>query len=149
MKHMAEALRTKTDVGELLKDAALFREASFINGEWITGGTTLAVRNPASGEVVGTIPDLGAHETRRAIDAANAALPAWRALPAAKRSALLEAWFNAINQHMDDLAKILTVEQGIAVDIEASHPKMGFLVREAAERAADVLRTKGGGAAVG
>ena len=109
---MAEALRTKTDVGELLKDAALFREASFINGEWITGGTTLAVRNPASGEVVGIIPDLGAHETRRAIDAANAALPAWRALPAAKRSALLEAWFNAINQHTDDLAKILTVEQG-------------------------------------
>src|ERR1051325_4999191 len=112
MKHMAEALRTKTDVGELLKDAALFREASFINGEWITGGTTLAVRNPAAGEIVGTIPDLGAAETRRAIEAASAALPAWRALPAAKRSALLEAWFNAINQHTDDLARILTLEQG-------------------------------------
>jgi succinate-semialdehyde dehydrogenase/glutarate-semialdehyde dehydrogenase len=112
MKPMAEALRTKTDIGELLTDGALFREAAFINGEWVTGGTTLAVRNPANGEIVGSIPDLGAVETRRAIDAANAAFPEWRALPATKRSALLEAWFNTINQHTDDLAKILTVEQG-------------------------------------
>jgi succinate-semialdehyde dehydrogenase/glutarate-semialdehyde dehydrogenase len=112
MKGMAEALRTKTDLGELLKDVALFKEAAYINGEWVTGGATLAVRNPANGETVGSIPDLGAAETRRAIDAANAAFPAWRALPAGKRSALLEAWFNAINQHADDLATILTVEQG-------------------------------------
>jgi succinate-semialdehyde dehydrogenase/glutarate-semialdehyde dehydrogenase len=112
MKDMAEALRTNTDLGELLKDAALFKQAAYINGEWVTGRATLAVRNPASGATVGTIPDLGAAETRRAIDAANAALPAWRALPAGKRSALLEAWFNAITQHTDDLAKILTVEQG-------------------------------------
>jgi len=109
---MAEALRAKTDVGELLKDGALFREAAFINGEWVTGSTTLAVRNPANGEIVGNIPDLGGTETRRAIDAANAAFPEWRAFPATKRSALLEAWFNAITQHTDDLAKILTVEQG-------------------------------------
>jgi succinate-semialdehyde dehydrogenase/glutarate-semialdehyde dehydrogenase len=109
---MAEALRTTTHLGELLKDAALFREAAFINGEWVGGETTLAVRNPASGDVVGEIPDVGADGTRRAIDAAHAAFPPWRALPAGKRSALLEAWFNAINQHTDDLAKILTVEQG-------------------------------------
>jgi len=109
---MAEALRTKTDLGELLKDAALFREAAYIDGEWVSGGGTLAVRNPANGEVVGNIPDVGADGTRRAIDAANAAFPQWRALPAARRSALLEAWFNAITQHTDDLAKILTVEQG-------------------------------------
>ena len=109
---MAEALRTKTDLGELLKDAALFREAAYIDGEWVSGGGALAVRNPANGEVVGNIPDVGADGTRRAIDAANAAFPQWRALPAARRSALLEAWFNAITQHTDDLAKILTVEQG-------------------------------------
>ena len=109
---MAQALRTKTDLGDLLKDAALFKEAAYINGEWLTAAATLAVRNPANGEVVGTIPDLGAAETRRAIDAASAAFPEWRALPAPKRSALLEAWFNAISQHVDDLAKILTVEQG-------------------------------------
>ncbi|PYR68069.1 MAG: succinate-semialdehyde dehydrogenase (NADP(+)) [Acidobacteria bacterium] len=109
---MAQALRTKTDLGDLLKDAALFKEAAYINGEWLTAAATLAVRNPANGEVVGTIPDLGAAETRRAIDAASAAFPEWRALPAPKRSALLEGWFSAISQHVDDLAKILTVEQG-------------------------------------
>src|SRR5258705_767055 len=109
---MAEALRTKTDLRELLKDAALFKEAAYIGGAWVTDGSALAVRNPANGEVVGNIPDVGAEGTRRAIDAANAALPQWRALPAARRSALLEAWFDAINLHTDDLAKILTVEQG-------------------------------------
>ena len=109
---MAEALHTRTDLGELLKEPALFKQAAYIGGEWVTGGPTLAVRNPANGEVVGTIPDLGAEPTRRAIDAAQAAFPQWRALPAAKRSALLEAWCDAMNQHTDDLAKILTVEQG-------------------------------------
>jgi succinate-semialdehyde dehydrogenase/glutarate-semialdehyde dehydrogenase len=109
---MADALRTRTDLAELLKDAELFRQSAHINGEWISGGTTVAVRNPATGDVVGSIPDVGADGTRRAIDAAQAAFPQWRALPAGKRSALLEAWFNAITQHTDDLAKILTVEQG-------------------------------------
>jgi succinate-semialdehyde dehydrogenase/glutarate-semialdehyde dehydrogenase len=109
---MAEALRTKTDLGELLKDVGLFKEAAYIGGEWVTGGAALAVRNPANGEVVGNIPDVGADGTRRAIEAAHAAFPQWRALPAARRSALLEAWFDAINQHTDDLAKILTLEQG-------------------------------------
>jgi succinate-semialdehyde dehydrogenase/glutarate-semialdehyde dehydrogenase len=109
---MAEALHSKTDLGELLKDAALFKQAAYIGGEWVSGGSTLAVRNPATGEAVGHIPDLGADATHRAIAAAEAALPEWRALPAAKRSSLLEAWYAAINQTTDDLAKILTVEQG-------------------------------------
>jgi succinate-semialdehyde dehydrogenase/glutarate-semialdehyde dehydrogenase len=109
---MAEALRSKTDLAELLKDASLFKQAAYIGGEWVTGGATLAVRNPANGEVVGHIPDLGAEATHRAIAAAEAALPQWRALPAAKRSHLLEAWFTAISEATDDLARILTVEQG-------------------------------------
>ena len=109
---MAEALRSKTDLAELLKDASLFKQAAYIGGEWVTGGATLAVRNPANGEVVGHIPDLGADATHRAIAAAEAALPQWRALPAAKRSSLLEAWFTAISETTDDLARILTVEQG-------------------------------------
>jgi succinate-semialdehyde dehydrogenase/glutarate-semialdehyde dehydrogenase len=109
---MAEALRSKTDLAELLKDASLFKQAAYIGGEWVTGGATLAVRNPANGEVVGHIPDLGAEATHRAIAAAEAALPQWRALPAAKRSHLLEAWFTAISETTDDLARILTVEQG-------------------------------------
>jgi succinate-semialdehyde dehydrogenase/glutarate-semialdehyde dehydrogenase len=109
---MAEALRSKTDLGELLKDTALFKQAAYIGGEWVSGDPTLAVRNPANGEVVGHIPDLGADATHRAIDAAEAALPQWRALPAARRSSLLEDWYMAISQTTDDLAKILTVEQG-------------------------------------
>jgi succinate-semialdehyde dehydrogenase/glutarate-semialdehyde dehydrogenase len=109
---MAEALRSKTDVAELLKDASLFKQAAYIGGEWVTAGATLAVRNPANGELVGHIPDLGADATNRAIAAAQAALGPWRALPAAKRSSLLEAWFAAITQTTEDLAKILTVEQG-------------------------------------
>src|SRR5512133_4069652 len=106
---MAEALRSKTDLAELLKDASLFKQAAYIGGEWVTGGATLAVRNPANGEVVGHIPDLGAEATHRAIAAAEAALPQWRGLPAAKRSHLLEAWFTAISEATDDLARILTV----------------------------------------
>jgi len=109
---MAEALRSKTDLAELLKDASLFKQVAYIGGEWVTGGATLAVRNPANGEIVGHIPDLNADATHRAIAAAEAALPQWRALPAAKRSSLLEAWYTAISQATDDLAKILTVEQG-------------------------------------
>jgi len=109
---MPEALRSKTDLAELLKDTALFKQAAYVGGQWITSGATLAVRNPANGEVLGHVPDLGADATHRAIAAADAALPEWRALPAAKRSSLLEAWFTAITETTDDLAKILTVEQG-------------------------------------
>jgi succinate-semialdehyde dehydrogenase/glutarate-semialdehyde dehydrogenase len=109
---MAEALRSKTDLGELLKDTALFKQAAYVGGQWISSGPTLAVRNPANGEIVGHVPDLGADATHRAIAAAEAVLPQWRALPAAKRSSLLEAWFTAINETTDDLATILTVEQG-------------------------------------
>src|SRR5215510_2026671 len=109
---MAEALRSKADLGELLKDATLFKQAAYVDGQWITSGATLAVRNPATGEVLGHVPDLGADATHRAIAAAEAALPQWRALPAAKRSSLLEAWFTAISETTDDLARILTVEQG-------------------------------------
>jgi succinate-semialdehyde dehydrogenase/glutarate-semialdehyde dehydrogenase len=109
---MADAVRSKTDIRGLLTDAALFKESAYIGGEWVSGGATLAVRNPANGEVVGTIPDLGAEPTWRAIAAAQAAFPAWRALPAAKRSLLLERWFAAISEHTDDLARILTLEQG-------------------------------------
>ena len=109
---MAEALRTKTELGDLLKDAALFKQAAYIGGEWVSGGPTLDVRNPANGEIVGSIPDLGVEPTRRAIAAAHAAFPQWRALPAGKRSGLLEKWFDAINEHTGDLATILTLEQG-------------------------------------
>ena len=81
---MTDALRTKMELGELLSDSTLFKQAAYIGGEWVVGGATLDVRNPANGEVVGQIPDLGAEPTRRAIAAAHAAFPQWRAMPAGK-----------------------------------------------------------------
>ena len=103
---------TSASIADQLKDAALFKEAAFINNTWVDAPGRIAVTNPASGETIGYVPDLGAADTHRAIDAAAAAFPAWRALPASKRSELLEKWFNAITQHTDDLARILTIEQG-------------------------------------
>ena len=100
-------------VVSVLKDASLFRDRAFVNGAWIEADNRkrIDVDNPAGGGV-GTVPDMGAAETRRAIEAAAAALPAWRALVAKERSAILRKWFDLIVAHADDLAQLLTAEQG-------------------------------------
>lgn len=97
-----------------LKDPALLRERAFVAGEWqaADGGATLEVRNPATGALIGTVPAMGAAETRRAIDAANAAWPAWRKKTAKERAAILRKWHDLMITHADDLALILTTEQG-------------------------------------
>ena len=97
-----------------LQDPSLFRTQSYLNGEWIDAdsGLRFDVDNPADGSVVGSVPDCGAAETRRAIEAANAALPAWRAMTAKQRSALLRKWYELMLLNADDLAVILTTEQG-------------------------------------
>ena len=97
-----------------LKDAQLFRQQAFIAGEWCDadGGKTLAVNNPATGETLGTVPRMGAAETRRAIEAADKALPAWRALTAKERSAKLRRWFELMMENQDDLGRLMTMEQG-------------------------------------
>lgn len=97
-----------------LKDPALLRERAFVAGEWqaADGGATLEVRNPATGALIGTVPAMGAAETRRAIDAANAARPAWRKKTAKERAAILRKWHDLMIAHADDLALILTTEQG-------------------------------------
>ena len=97
-----------------LKDPKLFREQCFIDGHWADAdsGKTLAVTNPADGAVLGTVPDMRGAETRRAIDAANSAWPAWRARTAKERHAILLRWFNLMMQHQEDLAQLLTAEQG-------------------------------------
>ncbi|VUD57067.1 unnamed protein product [Burkholderia pseudomallei] len=90
------------------------RERAFVAGEWqaADGGATLEVRNPATGALIGTVPAMGAAETRRAIDAANAAWPAWRKKTAKERAAILRKWHDLMIAHADDLALILTTEQG-------------------------------------
>ena len=97
-----------------LKDPTLFREACYINGAWVGAGSneTIDVTNPASGELLGTIPKMGADETRQAIEAANAAYPAWRAKTAKERAAILRKWFDLMMENQEDLARMMTAEQG-------------------------------------
>ena len=97
-----------------LKDSSLFRQQAYVDGAWLDadGGQTLEVNNPASGEVLGTVPKMGAAETRRAIEAAERALPAWRDLTAKERSQTLRRWFELIMQNQEDLARLMTLEQG-------------------------------------
>jgi len=97
-----------------LKDQKLFRQQGYINGEWRDADSkaTINVTNPADGSVLGTIPRMGAAETRRAIEAANAALPAWRAKLAKERASILRKWFELMIANTDDLALIMTTEQG-------------------------------------
>ncbi|MYN38050.1 succinate-semialdehyde dehydrogenase [Duganella sp. FT109W] len=97
-----------------LKDPSLLRQQAYINGEWTDadGGATLAVTNPATGEQIGTVPVMGAAETKRAIDAANAAWPAWRKKPAVERARILRKWNDLILENTDDLALLMTAEQG-------------------------------------
>ncbi|MEX5427757.1 NADP-dependent succinate-semialdehyde dehydrogenase [Klebsiella michiganensis] len=97
-----------------LNDPTLFRQQALINGRWRDASSkeTLAVTNPANGQQLGSVPKMGGAETREAIDAAAGALPAWRALTAKERSAILRRWFELMMEHQDDLARLMTLEQG-------------------------------------
>ena len=97
-----------------LKDPALLRKDAFVDGAWIAadGGKRFAVTNPADGALVAEVPDMGAAETKRAIAAANAAYPAWRAKSGKERAGVLRAWFNLLMANADDLAAIMVTEQG-------------------------------------
>src|SRR5688572_17865014 len=97
-----------------LRDMSLFRQQAFIGGRWedAADGQTARVINPANGKQVGTIPHMGANETRRAIEAAERALPDWRARTAKERAQILRKWFELMLANQEDLAVLMTVEQG-------------------------------------
>ncbi|WP_325917866.1 NAD-dependent succinate-semialdehyde dehydrogenase [Pseudomonas frederiksbergensis] len=97
-----------------LKDPSLLVELAYIDGQWVgaDNAATLDVINPATGEVLARVPAIQGSETRRAVEAADRAWPAWRARPAAERAALLDRWYQAMIDNLDDLALILTCEQG-------------------------------------
>ena len=97
-----------------LNDPTLLRQQAYLDGQWCDAdsGATLAVTNPATGEQLGTVPLMGATETGRAIAAADAAWPAWRKRTGKERAAILRKWNDLILENMEDLARLMTAEQG-------------------------------------
>ncbi|RIY39394.1 NAD-dependent succinate-semialdehyde dehydrogenase [Neopusillimonas maritima] len=97
-----------------LNDRTLVRQQCYIDGQWwdADSGKTLDVTNPANGQVIAQVPYAGQAETRRAIEAAERALPAWRAKTAAERAAILRRWFELLLKHKKDLGRLMTLEQG-------------------------------------
>ncbi len=95
-----------------LSDPSLLCDKCFIDGQWVGSNQTFDVTNPANGEVVAAVPDLGVEETRQAIEAANAAFGEWSALTAKARSKILRTWFDLQIENKEDLAVIMTTEMG-------------------------------------
>jgi len=102
----------KTSPLASLQDASLLRTNALIDGHWIGGDSRFAVNDPATGRKLVDVANLGRNETEQAIIAANTAWPIWRAKTAKERHAILMKWFALLNQHADDLARIMTAEQG-------------------------------------
>src|SRR4051794_34735642 len=97
-----------------LRDVNLFRQLCYIDGAWTPArsAATIPVEDPATGHILGTVPNGGRDETREAIAAAAAAFPGWRARTAKERAAILHRWFELILQNQEDLATMMTLEQG-------------------------------------
>jgi succinate-semialdehyde dehydrogenase/glutarate-semialdehyde dehydrogenase len=111
---MPQTITKSANAATELKDAQLFREACYVDGQWVQASSskTLDVDNPATKEIVGRVPSLSGAETRRAIEAANAAFPAWSKKTAKERAAVLRRWFDLVMANQEDLARLMTLEQG-------------------------------------
>lgn len=98
----------------MLERPELLKQQAYINGRWVDAdsGETIDVVNPSSGERIGTIPKMGAAETARAIAAASDAFSSWRAMPAKARAGIMRKWFDLVMQNQEDLARLMTREQG-------------------------------------
>lgn len=95
-----------------MQDPSLLQTDAFINGAWVPGSHRFVVHDPAPGAHLADVANLGPQEAEAAIAAANAAWPAWRSQTAKERSAVLRQWFDLLVAHADDLARIMTAEQG-------------------------------------
>ncbi len=110
---MSRAVRRKSGSPSLdLKRPDLLREAAYVGGWWVGGDSRLAVDNPATGAILGSVPDLGANEARQAVTAAKAAEADWRARTGAERGRVLKAWAALMLANLEDLARLMTAEQG-------------------------------------
>jgi acyl-CoA reductase-like NAD-dependent aldehyde dehydrogenase len=127
-----------------LQDPDLFRRQAYVGGQWsdADNGATLDVNNPATGEILGTVPLMGTAETRRAIDAAKSAWGDWRRQPAKDRSALLRKWYELMLANLEDLGKLMTAEQGVLqgplID-QAAVEKVEEHIQDAVSQGARVL----------
>ena len=102
----------KTSPLAILQDPTLLKTQALINGDWVAGSMRFGVDDPATGLRLAEVANLGARETEAALKAANAAWPAWRSKTAKERGVILMNWFRLLHQHADDLARIMTAEQG-------------------------------------
>lgn len=111
---MQNTITNSANTGAELKDSGLFREACYVNGQWIQAGSgkTIDVDNPATREMIGKVPKLGAAETKHAIEAADRAFPVWSKKTAKERAAILRKWFELVMANQEDLARLMTLEQG-------------------------------------
>jgi succinate-semialdehyde dehydrogenase/glutarate-semialdehyde dehydrogenase len=105
---------TKTETQITLKDPSLLHEQCYIDGAWVDAadGKSIDVNNPATGEIIASVPSLSAAETRRAIEAADAAWPAWRTKTAKERANIMRRWYDLMMENQEDLAVLMTSEQG-------------------------------------
>ena len=103
-----------TDIRKLLKDPSLFKEEAFINGKWVksSSGKTFPINNPATDESIAQVTNLDAADAEKAIAAANEAFPKWKGITGKERAGLMRKWFDLILQNKDDLAILMTLEQG-------------------------------------
>ncbi len=103
--------RTK-DLSEILKDKSLLKDKCYINGQWVAGASTIAVTNPVDERVIGSVPKLGTKETKAAIEGAEKAQKLWAKKTAKERAGIMRKWFNLMMENQEDLAQIMTAEQG-------------------------------------
>jgi succinate-semialdehyde dehydrogenase / glutarate-semialdehyde dehydrogenase len=106
-----DVLKTQA-LKDLLKDKSLLKDQCYIDGKWVSGADSIDVTNPVDGRVIGHVPKLGKAETKAAIEAADKAFKPWAKKTAKERAAILRKWFNLMMEHQEDLAQILTAEQG-------------------------------------
>src|SRR5690606_10320607 len=95
-----------------LKDPSLLKTDALIDGQWVSGASRFAVHDPATGQLLAEVANLGPQDAQAAISAANAAWPAWRSKTAKERSILLRRWYDLLMANQDDLGRIMTAEQG-------------------------------------
>ncbi|MGB7205934.1 MAG: aldehyde dehydrogenase family protein, partial [Anderseniella sp.] len=106
-----DAIKTQA-LKSILKDKSLLKEQCYIDGKWVGSDDTIEVTNPASGDVIASVPKLGTKETRQAIVAAEKAMKGWAARTAKERANILRKWYNLMMENQEDLAQIMTAEQG-------------------------------------